>query len=230
MRKIVLVALMCLSMNAFSLPPQKRGVVRDTICNASWTTVLRAMDRFCYEFQSSPDSLFSWAFVGTGGGKIKKQKSKESRNAIQLRYKERIYDPTNKTGDVAIDIYVLGTRWFKDQHLGTKYILSRPAKAKFPLTSHLKATYSGSLLEGGDIIMRIEPISATQTKVHYEFSLVLGKVLSSFISDKTWHNTAEWRLNRIFNNIIEYCETGTVKRKSKKPASQEDEEDMEETK
>jgi len=199
--------------------PQKREVVIDTICNASWQTMLKTMDKFCYQFQACPDSLFKWAYVGTGGqGKLEAAKTKESRDAIQLRYKDRVYDPVYKTGDVAIDIYVLGVRWWKDQHLGTKYVLSRPAKAKFPLTSHLTATYSGAILDGGDIIMRIEPISETQTRVHYEFRLSFGKVLSSFISDKTWQNAIEWRLKRILSNIVEYAETGKVKKRPKKVA------------
>ena len=219
MRKILLAAFICLSVSAFAIRPQKRAVIIDTVCNASWQTTLKTMDKFCYQFQACPDSLFQWAFRGTGGqGKVNEAKSKESRDAIQLRYKDRVYDPVYKTGDVAIDIYILGSRWWKDQHLGTKYILSRPAKAKFPLTAHLTATYSGSILEGGDIIMVMEPISDTQTKVHYEFSFVFGKVLSSFISDKTWHNVAEWRLKRILQNLIEYAETGQVKPCPKKKA------------
>ena len=190
--------------------PQMREVVKDTIVNAPWQTMLKTADKYCYQFQACPDSLFNWAYIGLGEAEIAESSSKESRDVIQLRYKDRVYDARNKTGDVAIDIYVLGVRWWKDQHLGTKYVLSRPAKSKFPLTAHLTATYSGSILEGGDIIIRMEPISENQTKVHYEFRLVFGKVLSTFISDKTWQNAIEWRLSHIFDNLVEYAETGTV--------------------
>ena len=75
------------------------------------------------------------------------------------------------------------------------------------------ATYSGSILDGGDFILRMEPISATQTRVHYEFRLSFGRVLSVFISDNTWHNAIEWRLETIFRNIVECAETGSVKPK-----------------
>jgi hypothetical protein len=194
-----------------------REVVRDSVVNAPFRDVLLTADRFCYEFQACPDSLFEWAYLGLDEAEIVESSSKESRDVIQLRYKDRVYDPTNKTGDVAIDIYVLGVRWWKNQHLGTKYVLSRPAKSKYPLTAKMTATYSGSILEGGTVLMRMEPISETQTSVHYEFRLVFGKVLSAFISDKTWQNAIEWRLSTIFDNLVEYAETGTVTTKEKGP-------------
>ena len=118
---------------------------------------------------------------------------------------------------MSIDIYVLGVRWWKDQHLGTKYTLTRPVNAPYPLTGHLTATYSGSILEGGDMIMKLEPISENQTKIHYEFRLVFGKVLSAFISDKTWHNAIEWRFGVILENLVECAETGTVLPKQRGP-------------
>lgn len=217
MRKtLVLCALLVCCCSAFARP-QQRAVVIDTICNVPLKDLLMASDKFCYQFQACPDSLFSWAYVGLGSQEdsIVKEKNKESKDAIQLRYKDRVYDPKMKTGDVAIDIYVLGVRWWKDQHLGTKYVLSRPAHASYPLTAHMKATYSGSILEGGDFILRMEPVSPTQTKVHYEFRLVFGRVLSAFISDKTWRNAIEWRLATILDNILEYTETGTVQPKKK---------------
>jgi hypothetical protein len=194
-----------------------REVIRDSVVNAPFRDVLLTADRFCYEFQACPDSLFEWAYLGLDEAEIVESSSKESRDVIQLRYKDRVYDPTNKTGDVAIDIYVLGVRWWKNQHLGTKYVLSRPAKSKYPLTAKMTATYSGSILEGGTVLMRMEPISETQTSVHYEFRLVFGKVLSAFISDKTWQNAIEWRLSTIFDNLVEYAETGTVTTKEKGP-------------
>jgi len=216
MRYKTLILVLLVSATAFARP-QMREVVRDSVVNAPFRDVLLTADRFCYEFQACPDSLFEWAYLGLDEAEIVESPSKESRDVIQLRYKDRVYDPTNKTGDVAIDIYVLGVRWWKNQHLGTKYVLSRPAKSKYPLTAKMTATYSGSILEGGTVLMRMEPISETQTSVHYEFRLVFGKVLSAFISDKTWQNAIEWRLSTIFDNLVEYAETGTVTPKEKGP-------------
>lgn len=212
-----LILTLLVSTYAFALRPQAREVVIDTICNAPLHDMLMTANKFCYQFQACPDSLFTWAYLGMSEEPINAKTTKESRDAIQLRYKDRVYDPKNKTGDVAIDIYVLGVRWWKDQHLGTKYVLSRPAKSKYPLTAHMTATYSGSILEGGDVILRMEPISENQTRVHYEFRLVFGKVLSTFISDKTWHNAIEWRFETILENLVEHAETGTVQDKFRGP-------------
>jgi len=213
MRKIIVCCLLITMSCAAFARPQRREVVVDTVCNTSLKELLLVADRFCYQFQACPDSLFSWAYIGLGEQDTTKQKTKESRDVIQLRYKDRVYDSKLKTGDVAIDIYVLGVRWWKDQHLGSKYVLTRPAHSPYPLTAHMRATYSGSILEGGDFILRMEPISPTQTELIMHFRLVFGKVLSAFISDKTWHNAIEWRLATILDNIIEYAETGTVQPK-----------------
>jgi hypothetical protein len=217
MKYKTLIFCLFLSTSAYALRPQMREVVIDTVCNAPLHDMLVTANKFCYQFQACPDSLFDWAYIGLGEAEVAESKTKESRDVIQLRYKDRMYDPKLKTGDVAIDIYVLGVRWWKDQHLGTKYVLSRPAKSKYPLTAHMTATYSGSILEGGDVVIRMEPISENQTKVHYEFRLVFGKVLSTFISDKTWRNAIEWRFATILENLVEHAETGTVSPKQRGP-------------
>jgi hypothetical protein len=218
MKKGVLLGLLlALSVSAFALRPQKREVVIDTVCNAPLETMLGVIERFCRQFQSCPDSLFEWAYLGLGEASVQESKTKEGRDAIQLRYKDRVYDPKLKTGDVAIDIYVLGVRWWKDQHLGTKYTLTRPAGQLYPLLAHMTATYTGSILNNGDFVMRLEPLSDTQTRVHYEFRLVFGRVLSVFISDNTWQNAIQWRFETILENLVECAETGTVKEKVRGP-------------
>ncbi len=211
---MIIAVLSVVSLGSFARP-QTRTVVVDTVCEAPIQDLLPVIKRFCYEFQACPDSLFEWAYKNLGEPEVveSKEKSKESKDAIQLDYKDRTYDPKTKTGDVAIDIYVLGVRWWKDQHLGTKYTLTRPASAQYPLTAHLKATYSGSILEGGDIYFVMDPITPTRTRVHYEFSITFGRVLSAFIGDKMWRNAIQWRFETILENLIEYTETGTVQKR-----------------
>ncbi len=219
MRKIILIGcLLTLSLCGWARE-QTRAVVMDTVVNAPMKKLLPVISRFCYEFQACPDSLFGWAYTNLGEPEVVESdgKSKESRDAIQLDYKDRVYDKQTKTGDVAIDIYVLGVKWWKDQHLGTQYTLTRPANAQYPLTAHLRATYSGSLLEEGNIIFLMQPLSDTQTQLHYEFDLTFGRFLSLFISDRMWHNAIEWRFETILNNLVEYTETGTVKKKEVGP-------------
>ena len=217
-RPLLLTTVFCLLVagNLFARP-QRREVVMDTVVNAPLETMLHSVERFYRQFQSCPDSLFTWAYIGIDEIDKKNAGSKptkESKNAIQLIYKDRTYDPVRKVGDVAIDVYVLGVRWWKDQHLGTIYTLSTPEDSAFPITAQLTADYTGSIIEGGDFVFVLEPIDATRTRVHYEFSLGFGKTLSLFISDKIWQNAIEWRFVIILNNLVEYAETGTVVRKS----------------
>lgn len=216
-RRILIVITALLAATTIAARPQKREVIIDTVCQAPIEAMLRVAEKFCYQFQACPDSLFPWAYAGTGEAEVAESKSKESRDAIQLLYKDRVYDPHLRTGDVAIDIYVLGVRWWKDQHLGTKYTLLKPADRPYPVTSHMIATYSGSILEGGNFVLRMEPVTPTSTRVHYEFTLTFGKVLSAFISDKTWRNAIEWRLETILENLVECAETGTVRQKVRGP-------------
>ena len=210
MRALYTFILLFIAMQTWAARPQKREVVIDTVCHAPLEVVLQMAEMYCRHFQSCPDSLYQWAYVGIDPPDPKKSKNKESRDAIQLHYKDRKYDPVTKTGDVAIDIYVLGARWWKDQHLGTHLVLSQPALAPYPLTALMRATYSGSILHGGHFMMRLEPISDQQTRVHYEFSLTFGKVLSAFISDKTWQNAIEWRFVIILKNLLDCAEHGGV--------------------
>lgn len=206
MRKIVTFILLCLTIPSLAARPQKREVIIDTICHAPLNVMLQLTNTFCRQFQSCPDSLYQWAYKGIDEVDKENPKHKESRNAIQLHYKDREYDPISKVGDVAIDIYVLGSRWWKDQHLGTRYVLSQPAQALYPLTAHMRATYSGSILHGAHFMMQMEPLSDNETRIHYEFSLTFGKVLSAFISDKIWQNAIEWRFVTILKNIVACAE------------------------
>ena len=216
MRRTLFLSICLLSAVWTCARPQTRAVVLDTLCHAPVHAMEQVVDSFYRQFQACPDSLFLWAYLGLGEDEVAASDSKESKDAIQLRYKERVYDPVLKTGDVAIDIYVLGVRWWKDQHLGSK-CLSTPANAPYPRKQRLTATYSGSIIEGGDIIVVLEPLSERLTRVHYEFRLTFGRILSAFISDKTWHNAIEWRFETILENLVECAETGTVQDKVRGP-------------
>lgn len=192
--------------------PQTRSVVIDTVCQAPIMHMQHVVDSFYYQFQACPDSLFLWAYLGLEDTHQQEQKTKEGREAIQLKYNNRVYDPVNKIGDVGIDIYVLGVRWWKDQHLVTQYLFSASQPHNL-LTSHLVARYSGSILESGDFLITLTPISGNETRIHYEFNITFGRVMSAFISDKTWQNAIEWRFGVILENLVECAETGTVQHK-----------------
>ena len=63
----------------------------------------------------------------------------------------------------------------------------------------------------------MDPIAPTRTRVHYEFSITFGRVLSAFIGDKIWRNAIQWRFETILENLIEYTETGTVQKRPAGP-------------
>ena len=196
---------------------QTREVVIDTICHAPMHKMLQVVDSFYYQFQACPDSLFLWAYLGLEEEKdANKERSKESRDVFHLEYNDRKYDPVEKIGDVAIDIYVLGIRWWKDQHLGTRYIFT-PPHPRQPLKAQLTANYSGSIIEDGDFIIHLDSVAPNTTKVHYEFRITFGRILSVFISEKTWVNSIEWRFETMLENLVECAETGTVKKKYRGP-------------
>lgn len=217
MKRKLLIVLSLYAGMAFAARPQKREVVIDTLCHAPIERMIQVADSFCYQFQACPDSLFLWAYLNMDDPEVKKKakRTKDSRTVIELRYKDRAYNAQTKTGDVALDIYVLGMRWWKDQHLGTVYAQTHPAHLPYPVTAHMTATYSGSILEGGNFIMVMEPLSPTKTLLHYEFNITFGQTLSAFISNKTWHNSMEWRFRTILENLVECAETGTVQRKQR---------------
>lgn len=207
MRRLTLVVMISLVAVICWGRPQSRYVHTDTICNASQAALQALADRMAYEFQTDPDLLFDWAFKGTGDQNTGKEK-----DAIILRYKERKYDADKKEGDVAIDIYVLGARMFKDNHLITRYHQKEKLKGG-KTQSRIYATYTGSLLEEGEMLLRFDSIAPEKTAIHYEFNITFGKFFSAFVSDKRWKQVAEWRLKKIIANVVEYAETGKVEDK-----------------
>lgn len=181
---------------AYAKRPQNRHVAVDRVCRCTEADFQRTIDRFFYQFQTNSDSLFTWVYLNTSGDGNEKEGGKD---AIRINYTEAKYDPAKKTGDIGLDIYVLGSKMFPDRHL---------------LTSNygrqLEITYSGSLLESGSIVFRMDSVAHRQTKVHYEFNFVFGKIAAFLISDKMWNDVIKWRLEQVFANMVEFAETGTV--------------------
>ena len=204
-RKLSILLLLCamlLPWNSVSARrPQDRYVAVDTVCQCTPAQFQATINRFFYQFQTNSDSLFTWAYLNTGGDGNEKEGGKD---AIRIHYTEAKYNPTDKTGDIGLDIYVLGSKMFPDRHLFTQNYGSR-----------LLVTYSGSLLEKGEIIFRMDSVAPHKTKVHYQFSFVFGKFFSLFISDKMWGEVIRWRLEQVFANLVEYSETGNVTEKKK---------------
>ena len=206
--RIYIILLLTLMPLTAAAGPKYRAVVVDTICHAPIEAVQQTAAKFCRQFQACPDSLFDWAYVGLEEDQTEKEKTKESRDAIQLRYKDRTYDPKTLRGDVAVDIYVLGIRWWKDTHLGSQCTHTWPNEIPQTARTHLTATYSGSLLDGGNCIFEMEALTPVTTQIHYTFDFTFGQMLAFFISDKVWQNAIAWRFPVILKNIVEHAENG----------------------
>lgn len=176
--------------------PQNRQVRVDTICSCTPARFQQVIDKFFYQFQTNSDSIFEWAYLNTGGDGDSTEGGKD---AVALRYNKATYDSITRTGDLALDIYVLGAKMFADRHLITTNQGSR-----------LNATYSGSLLDDAHISFTVDSVAPQTVKVRYEFSLVFGKFASMLVSDKIWQNAMRWRLEQVFANLVEYAETGSV--------------------
>jgi len=213
MKRICLLTIATLiSFSAFAGRPQTRTFTFDTICSASMNQINEVIDRFAYQFQTDPDTLFSWVFSDTGsvGGEedatCNGQKiDSKGKDAIFLDYKPGTYDPVKRTGDVLIDIYILGVLWYRDTHLGTIFTREQRNDSQF---SHVDATYSGSLLDKGSINFYLTPLRDNKVQLTFTISLTFGRFFSYFISDKTWNEVASWRMAKVARNFVYYFENG----------------------
>jgi len=176
--------------------PTNRKVQLDTVCSCTPNRFQHVIDKFFYQFQTNTDSIYEWAYCNTEGDGNDTEGGKD---AIRICYNKALYDPITRTGDLGLDIYVMGIKMFSDRHI---------------LTTNngcsLNATYSGSLLDDAHIKFTLDSISPELVRVRYEFNLVFGKFASMFVSDKVWHNAMRWRLEQVFANLVEYAETGKV--------------------
>ena len=196
----LLIAFLLLSLSVtINARPRDRHVIVDTTCNTSSAHFRQVIDKFFYQFQTGSDSLFQWVYLNTNGDGNYTEGGKD---AIALKYTTAQYDPVTKKGDQAMDIYVFGSRMFPDRHL-----ISQNHGLK------ITATYTGSVLEDASIVFHLDSIAPEKINVHYEFNLLFGYLASMFVSDKVWHGTIRWRLEQILANLIEYAETGTVKKR-----------------
>ena len=197
MRHFFTVILLFIVLSSWAARPRIRFVKMDTVCQCTPAQFQHVVDSFFYQFQTgASDSLFNWAYLNTGGDGNTDEGGKD---AVRLHYTTATYDAETRTGDQALDIYVLGSKMFPNRHLVTVSKGSR-----------MDATYSGALLDDASIIFDIDSVGPSLTRVKYEFNIVFGRFVAMCVSDKTWHGAMRWRLEQLFKNFIECAETGMV--------------------
>ena len=201
-----LLTILTVALNLFSNEErQTRRVVIDQEWNCSYERANELIDLFVLEMQTDMNHLFTWAFMGT-----ENKGDTKGKDAVSIKYVSNTYDPETRTGVLVTTIEVLGVPWFKNREVGSVYRDSVVAGTRY---ARLEITYSGSLLQAANGQFHTTPVDANHTKVHFELNIVLGRFFSAFVSNKTWNEVAAWRVQTIVNNVREYAETGTVKKK-----------------
>lgn len=181
---------------------QTRRIVIDRVFECSEERTNAVIDTFVYALQTDINSLFDWAFIGTGN-----QGDTKGKDAVSIVYTGNTYESETRTGILTLTIYVLGVPWFKNRELGSVY---RDSVVNETRHARLDITYSGSLLQEANGQFHTKAIDAGHTVLHFELNVVLGKFFSALVTNKMWAEVAAWRIERIVDNLKEYAETGKV--------------------
>lgn len=198
---------MVLSATEEVIPRNERRIVIDKVFDCSHERTKEVLDKFVYQLQAEADSLFSWAYMNTGGDGDTKGK-----DAVALRYKRCEYEPRTRNSLFVTDIVVLGVPWKRNVEIGAHYWF-KPINEK--RHSQLDITYSGKILQDANGFFITTPRKDGKTDVHFELHVAFGKFFSAFVTKKTWQEVAVWRFETIVSNLKEYAETGKVLPKEK---------------
>ena len=195
---ILLLVLWAQSVSADNWERQTRRFVSERVFDCSQARTEAVIDTFVYALQTDINSLFDWAFAGTGN-----QGDSKGKDAVNIVYTGNRYEPETRSGVLTMTIYVLGMPWFKNRELGSVY---RDSVVNETRHARLDITYSGSLLEKADGQFHTKAIDAGHTRVQFEINIVFGKFFSAFVTNKRWNEVAVWRLEKMLDNLKEFAE------------------------
>ncbi|MBO4666102.1 MAG: hypothetical protein J5612_04445 [Paludibacteraceae bacterium] len=198
----ILLACICIVASAQNADRQTRRIVLDRVFECSEARTNAVIDTFVYALQTDINSLFDWAFIGTGN-----QGDSKGKDAVSIVYTGNTYEPETRTGVLTLTIYVLGVPWFKNRELGSVY---RDSVVNETRHARLDITYSGSMLQDANGQFHTKALGSDRTDLHFELNVVLGKFFSALVTNKMWAEVAAWRIERIVDNLKEYAETGKV--------------------
>ena len=189
-------------MTAFGSERQTRRVYLERVFDCPKERAEAVVDTFVYALQTDINSLFDWAFLGTG-----EQGDPKGKDAVSVVYTGNSYEVETRTGILTLTINVLGMPWFKNRELSSIY---RDSVVNETRHAKLDITYSGALLQAADGQFHTTALNENQTQVDFELNVTLGKFFSAFVTNKMWNEVAVWRIEKMIDNIKEYAETGKV--------------------
>ncbi len=168
---------------------------------ASTDSVNKVLDRFVYELQTCPDSLFSWVFAGTGsqGDTVK--------DAMQLVFYESEYVPEDRHGMLRVDVKTNGKVRFKNVLLET---WAKDVHKDDTTHLYIDLDESSRLVDKASLNFHYTPITDSTTRVAFDSHLKFGWFFNLFISRKVYHNVIEWRIDQFLDNVKRFTETGSA--------------------
>ena len=172
---------------------------------ASQTVTNQMIDRLIYEFQTNPDTLFTWAFMGMG------QQGNEDKDAIVLVLNDIVYIPEQNYSRLLMDIVVPKFRRFRDVELESIVtdVFEGPVR-------HVRVDiyYAGNILKEAYGNFYVTPIDDNNCTLSIDINVRFGWFFNIFVSKKVYKNVIEWRANTFMENLQEMAETGKVSNKN----------------
>lgn len=159
------------------------------------------IDRLVYEFQTNPDTLFSWAFMGMG------QQGDEDKDAIVLVLNDITYIPEQHYSKLLMDIVVPKFRTFRDVELESLVTDTMVGPVR-----HVRVDiyYAGNLLKEAYGNFYVMPIGNNVCTLSIDINVRFGWFFNIFVSRRVYKNVVEWRVNTFMDNLKEMVETGKV--------------------
>lgn len=173
--------------------------------NAPVAEVNKVVDRFIYEFQSNPDQLFEWAFVGM------EQQHDAEKDAFILQWDSVLYAPERHYSRIYMEVKVPGIRTFKNVVLESSVTDTMYGDVR---DVRVDIMYAGNLLKQAYGDFRVIPVTENTCTLSIDLYIRFGWFFNLFVSRRVYRNVVEWRVERFMDNMKEMTETGTVRRLS----------------
>lgn len=159
------------------------------------------VDHLITDFQSNPEALFDWAFLGLG------QTHDKDKDAFILSIQSTTYRPEEHYSLIVMDVIVPGLHTFKNVQLESEV---RDTVVHQQRQVRVDIFYSGSLLKSAFGHFYVTPKGEQRCQLAIDINIRFGWFFNLFVSRKVYRNTIEWRVEQFMNNLSEMTVTGAV--------------------